>query len=90
MTSYAKDIGDRIKEDVLAPVAKGTAQGSEKIADGSAKLADVTRKVADKTREWADDVTGARNRRLITRSLITFGLAALVAYLIYYVRHNDK
>jgi hypothetical protein len=88
MTSYATDLGARIKEDVIAPVAKGTAQGSEVLAKGSERVADATRRMAERTRGWADEVTGARTRRQVKRITAVIGIGLLATYLLFLLRRN--
>lgn len=78
------EIGGRIREDFIVPVAEGTATSSEKIAQGSEALAQATRRMADWTRQWADEVSGARERRMIARILMAIGLAALVTAAVYF------
>ncbi len=87
MPSYAKDIGDKVKDDVVAPVAKGAAIGSEKLAEGSQAIAEGARKMADKTRHWADDVTGARRRRNLI--WLALGLTVLGAVILLLVQSSD-
>ncbi|MGH8946960.1 MAG: hypothetical protein ACRDVL_12530 [Acidimicrobiia bacterium] len=85
MTSYAKDIGHKVKDvtgDVVEPVARGAAIGSEKIAEGSEALAEGARKLADKTRGWADGVTGARRRRKLIWMAVGLTIIGGVIYLL--------
>lgn len=82
MPSYAKEIGDKVKDDVVKPVAKGAAIGSEKIAEGSEAIAEGARKMADKTRDWADDMTGARRRRNMMWLAIGFTVIGAVVWLL--------
>lgn len=90
MTSYAKDMKHRVKDvkgEVLEPVARGAAIGSEKLAEGSEALAEGARKFADKTRHWADEVTGARRRR----NLLWLGLGlTVIGAVIYLVLLNNQ
>ena len=87
MTSYAMEIGDKVRGDVVAPLAKGAAIGSEKLAEGSAAMADGARWMADKTRHWADDVTGARRRRNLM--WLALGLTVLGAVVLLMIRSNQ-
>ncbi|MBW3666041.1 MAG: hypothetical protein KY394_00455 [Actinobacteria bacterium] len=83
MTSYVKDIRDkvdRVRDDVVPPVAKGAAIGSEKLAEGSEAFAEGARKVADKTRQWADQATGARRRRKLLWMVLALGIVGLIVY----------
>jgi len=90
MRSSAKEMTDRLKDEVVEPVAKGAAASTEKIAKGSEKfargsdvVADSARKMADKTQDWADDVTGAsRRRNLILIALAVTIIGAVVGMLI--------
>lgn len=92
MPSYAKEIGDRVRGDVVAPMAKGAAIGSEKLAEGSEAIAEAiaegARKVADKTRHWADDVTGARRRRNLI--WLALGLTVLGAVILLLIQSSDN
>lgn len=84
MTSYAKEIRhkvDRVRDDVIPPVARGAANYSEKLAEGSEAFAETARNVADLTRHWADKVSGARRRRNWMWSLLAVSVVGLVAYL---------
>lgn len=72
MPSNAKQIVDKVRDDIVEPVAKGAAAGTEKLAKGSKKfaqgseaVAEGARKMADKTQDWADEVTGAQRRRKV-------------------------
>lgn len=80
MTSYAKDIKNRVTDDVIPNVVKGAAVGSEKVAEGSEALAKGARKVADKTTQWADGVTGARRRRKLLWMVLVLGIVGLIVY----------
>lgn len=91
MTSYAKDIGEKakgVKGEVLEPVAKGAAIGSEKLAEGSEAIAEGARRLADKTRHWADDVTGARRRRNLI--WLALGLTVVGAVIFLLIRSNES
>ena len=72
---------DQIRAEVVESVAETTARGAEKLAEGSERLAEATKKAASKTRTWADDVTGARNRRLLftIAALSVVGLLVAIA-----------
>ena len=86
MTSYAKEIGHKVKGvtgDVVEPVARGAAIGSERLAEGSEALAEGARKLADKTRGWADEVTGARRRRKLMWLAIGLTVIGAVFYLMF-------
>lgn len=83
MTSYAKDIRnkvDRVRDDVIPPVARGAANYSERLAEGSEAFAESARKMADVTRHWADSVTGARKRRGWMWSILAVSVIGLIAY----------
>ena len=88
MPSYAKEIGDKVKDDVVTPVAKGAAIGSEKLAEGSEAIAEGARKMADKTRHWADDMTGARRRRNLM--WLAIGLTVIGAVVMLLIRSTDS
>ena len=84
MTSYARDIGEKakgVKDEVLEPVARGAAIGSEKLAEGSEAIAEGARKLADKTRGWADEVTGAHRRRKLIWLALGLTVVGAVIYL---------
>lgn len=87
MPSYAKEIGDKVKDDVVKPVAKGAAIGSEKLAEGSEAIAEGARKMADKTRDWADDMTGARRRR--NMMWLAIGLTVIGAVVWLLIRSTE-
>lgn len=85
MPSNAKQVVDKVKEDIVEPVAKGAATGTEKLAKGSEKfakgseaVADGARKMADKTQDWADDVTGARRQRNLIMLAIAMTIVGAV------------
>lgn len=85
MTSYAKDIGHKVKgvtDEVIEPVARGAAVGSEKLAAGSEAIAEGARKLADMTQHWADEVTGARRRRRLIWVMIGLTVVGAVIYLL--------
>lgn len=77
MPNTAKQVADKVRNDIVEPVAKGAAAGTEKLAkgskkfakgseafaEGSRKMSKGTRKMADKTQDWADEMTGVRRRR---------------------------
>ena len=72
MSDNASKITDKVRDDIVEPVAKGAAAGTEKLARGSKKfaqgseaMAEGARKMADKTQDWADEVTGAHRRRKV-------------------------
>lgn len=91
MTSYARDIGEKakgVKGEVLEPVARGAAIGSEKLAEGSEAIAEGARRLADKTRHWANDVTGARRRRKLI--WLALGLTVLSAAILLLIRSNES
>ena len=88
MTSYTKEIGDKVRDDVVAPMAKGAAIGSEKLAEGSEAVAESARRMADKTRHWADDVTGARRRRNMI--WLALGLTVLGAVIFLVIRSTES
>ncbi len=87
-SSYAKDIGEKVKDDVVAPVVKGAAIGSEKLAEGSEAIAEGARRMADKTKHWADDVTGARRRRNLI--WLALGLTVLGGVILLLIQSSDN
>jgi hypothetical protein len=95
MASNAKEkIADKVKGDIVEPVAKGAAtstekvaKGSEKFAKGSEALAENARKMADATQDWADDVTGASTRR--NSILVVLGLA-IIGVVVYLLSRSDS
>jgi X-X-X-Leu-X-X-Gly heptad repeat protein len=85
MTSYAKDIGQKVKGvsgEVIEPVARGAAVGSEKLAQGSEAIAEGARKLADMTQHWADEVTGIRRRRRLIWMALGLTIVGAVIYLL--------
>lgn len=88
MTSYTA-VKDKIKEDLVDPFARGTAEGSEKLAQGSEVVADATRRLADRTRQWSNTVTGDRKRRIITILAVAVGIAAVITALGYFFGNKD-
>lgn len=87
MPSYVKEIGDKVRGDVVAPVAKKAAIGTEKFAEGSEAIAEGARRMADKTRHWADDLTGARRRRNLI--WLALGLTVLGAVISLMIQSGD-
>lgn len=88
MPNYATEIGDKVKSDVVAPVAKGAAIGSEKLAEGSEAIAEGARRMAEKTRHWADDVTGASRRRNLI--WLALGLTVLGAVIWLVIQSSEN
>jgi X-X-X-Leu-X-X-Gly heptad repeat protein len=83
MRTSAKEMTNKFKDDIVEPVAKGAAAGSEKFAKGSEALADGARKMADKTQDWADEVTGSNRRRnLILIAVLLTVVGAVVGMLV--------
>lgn len=82
MSRYTKEFGDKVRSDVVQPVAKGAAMGSERLAEGSEAIAHGVRRMADKTRGWADEVTGARRRRNLMWLVLAFTILGAVIWLI--------
>jgi X-X-X-Leu-X-X-Gly heptad repeat protein len=83
MRTSAKEMTNKFKDDIVEPVAKGAAAGSEKFAKGSEALADGARKMADKTQDWADEVTGSNRRRnLILIAVLLTIIGAVVGMLV--------
>lgn len=83
MPNFAKELTEKVRGNVVAPVVEGAAIGSERLAEGSEAVAEGARKMADKTRHWADDVSGARRRRnLIWLALGLTVLGGIVLLLI--------
>jgi hypothetical protein len=83
MTSYAKEMRDkvdRVRGDVIPPVAKGAAIGSEKLAEGTEAFAEGARRMADKTRHWADRATGAQRRRKLFWLVLVLGIVGVIVY----------
>jgi hypothetical protein len=86
MTSYAKEIRhrvDRVRDDVIPPVARSAANYSERLAEGSEAFAESARKMADISRHWADSVTGARRRRTWMWSVLAVSVVGLIAYFMF-------
>lgn len=86
MTSYAKDIGQKVKGvggEVLDPVARGAAVSSERLAAGSEAIAEGARKLADKTQHWADEVTGRRRRRKLLWLALGLTVIGAAVYLLF-------
>lgn len=90
MRNNTKHLAEKVRDDIVEPVARGAAAGTQKLAKGSEKLAkgseafaEGAQKMADKTQHWADDVTGARRRRnLILLALAITIIGAVIAVLI--------
>ncbi|HZD23028.1 MAG TPA: hypothetical protein VE569_06450 [Acidimicrobiia bacterium] len=91
MASYARDIGQKVKGvggEVIEPVARGAAIGSEKLAEGSEALAEGAHKLADMTQHWADEVTGTRRRRNLI--WVAAGLTLVVAVIYLLMQSNRE
>lgn len=90
MRNNTKHITDKVRDEIVEPVARGAAagtqtlaKGSEKLAKGSESFAETAQKMADKTQRWADDVTGARQRRnLLLLALAMTIIGVVVASLL--------
>lgn len=80
MNNHRADLADRMKRDVMAPIAESTARSSERLARGSEELASATRRLADRTRRWADEATGAHKRRIAVLTGVAIGLLGVVGY----------
>lgn len=86
MNNHRAELADRMKRDVMAPIAESTARSSERLARGSEELASATRQLADRTRRWADDVTGAHKRRIVVLTGVAIGLAGAIGYYLLSVK----
>jgi len=88
MRNSAKQMTDKVRDDIVEPVAKGAAASTEKLAKGSEAFAEGARKMADKTQGWADDMTGASRRRNLI--LLALGLTLLGAVIAMLIRSSDS
>lgn len=88
MRNSAKQMTDKVRDDIVEPVAKSAAAGTEKLAKGSEAFAEGARKMADKTQGWADDMTGANRRRNMI--LVALGLTVLGAVFALLIRSSDS
>lgn len=87
MRNSAKQMTEKVRDDIVEPVAKSAAAGTEKLAKGSEAFAEGARKMADKTQGWADDMTGANRRRNLI--LLALGLTILGAILLLVIQSSD-